>query len=64
MIEKFVCPLRQESYDDCYKVPVKFDENEEPVGIMCPDYDPQARKCNNDESTDEQCIYSKWKPLK
>ncbi len=61
MIEKIICPNL--NLLEANQVFVKFNNTENPIEIMCPNY--QDGKCTGTEDdTDKKCIYSSWKSLK
>jgi hypothetical protein len=38
---------------------VKFDENEDPRAVMCPNYNPENRTCDKDREK-RGCTYFNW----
>ena len=65
-VEKICCPELYEAHIRSgerdvvvhSEVFVRFDEEENPVGVMCGKYDDGKKRC---EITQQACIYRGWK---
>ena len=64
-LEKFPCGRLSHSYNDNERliVPVKFDNENNPVGIMCDYYKKGKGECKAKGYSAEDCIYKSWKSI-
>lgn len=61
MIKKIICPnLNITNMNQAF---VKFDDEfENPIGIMCRNYQQERCTTAKEDNIDKKCIYSFWKP--
>jgi hypothetical protein len=67
VIEKIVCPILN-GFDEAasgIEVFVRFDNLEQPSNIICDDYNPDKRCCDNfkHKGKGKKCIYTEWQPF-